>query len=261
MRGSLIALSLALGLTAGNARAQCQDGGSPAPDGGGGCTPAFTVTVAPLPQITGAPLLEIDAVVQDDGSIIGRGGLAGGTVYVTVRGTGAGGGGTIIAADGGLETLNVPLDAGLTLGPYTVDGGVFTSLWDGGTSLFLGDNTITVTAVQPTGNQVTSAPQVVRLDLAFDAGSPDAGVDGGTGSDGGTGTDAGATADGGTSPDGGATNDAGQSSPDAGTSGGSASTSTGESQGCSTTASSPPSFFLMALAVMLAGLGRRAMRG
>jgi len=55
-------------------------------------------------------------------------------------------------------------------------------------------------------------------------------------------------------PDGGVFLDGLQSS-------GAALTSTaGESGGCSTTSSGPPSFFLMALTVMLAALGRRGMR-
>jgi uncharacterized protein (TIGR03382 family) len=253
MRRYLLAIALGTTLTTTGARAQCQDAGNPLQDGG--CGPAFTVTVGPLPSITGVPLLDIDAIVQDDGSIIGRGPAAGGTVLVTVRGPSAVGGGTLVLPDGGTDpTFDRPFTAPLSLGTYGVDAGVFTSYWDGGTSLFLGDNTITVTAVEPAGAQVVSAPQLVKLDLSFDGGSADAGLDGGSGGDAGVGPDGGVT------PDGGLSTDAGQTSPDAGVlAGGGAGSS--NTEGCSTAAGGPPSFLLMALAVMLAALGRRAMRG
>lgn len=243
MRLHLVAMSLGVTLAAGVARAQCQDGGF-LPDGGCG-RPALTVTMAGLPQITGAPVLDIDATIQDDGSIIPRGPGAGGTVFVTVRGPGPSGGGQLIQPDGGVDLSYVdrPFTAALSLVGYSSDGGVFTSIWDGGTSLFLGDNTIFVSATQPLGAHADSAPQMVRLDLGFDGGtSPDGGVV----PDGGTGSDAGQSGDG------------GQNGPDAGAPAGGAGAPT---QGCSTSPAGPPSFLLMALAVMLAALGRRAMRG
>ncbi|MGZ6162981.1 MAG: hypothetical protein ACXWLS_06610, partial [Myxococcaceae bacterium] len=98
MRLHLVAISLGVTLVAGAARAQCQDGGS-LPDGGCGSPFTFTVTVAALPRITGVPLLDIDATIVDNGSIIPRGPAAGGTVFVTVRGPNPGGGGKLIQVD------------------------------------------------------------------------------------------------------------------------------------------------------------------
>lgn len=250
MRSPLAAISLGLTLAGGAARAQCQDGGFLAD---GGCGSPFTVTVAALPRITSAPLLDIDATILDDGSIIAQGPSAGGYVFVTVRGPGPNGGGRLIQVDGGVDLnyADTPFTATLALTTWGNDGGVLTtSLWDGGTSLFLGDNSIVVSAIEPGGARADSAPQIVTLDLGL--GASDAGADGGTGADGGVSSDAGTGSDAGQSGDG------GQISPDAGApSGGSG----GSTQGCSTTPGGPPSFLLMALAVMLAALGRRAMRG
>jgi|GEM_PF-3080542 len=255
MRRYVLAVALGTILTTTVAWAQCQDAGDPLQDGG--CGPAFIVTVGQLPAITSVPLLDIDAIVQDDGSIIGTGAAASGVVFVTVRGPSDAGGGVLVLPDGGTDpTFDHPFTAPLSLATFGIDAGLFTSYWDGGTSLFVGGNTITVTAVEPSGALVVSAPRLVSLDLSFDGGSTDAGPDGGSGGDAGVGPDGGSSPDGGVTPDGGLSNDAGQTSPDAG--GGAASSSTG---GCSTAAGGPPSFLLMALAVMVSALGRRAMRG
>jgi uncharacterized protein (TIGR03382 family) len=240
MRASVAVIAVATTLAAASARAQCQsdqDGGT----SDGGCGQIFTVTVPRLPQITGAPLLEVDAIIQDDGAIFAKGP---GVVFVTVRGPSDAGGGVLVMPDGGIDqTLDGPLITPLSPGSYRVNTGVFTTFFDGGTSLFLGDNAITVSAVEPSGARVVSAPQIVRLDLSFDGGS--------TGSDGGP---TGGGTDGGFLPDGGPANGA---SPALVT----GLASSDSAQGCSTTNGGPPSFLLMALAVMLAGLGRRAMRG
>ncbi|MGZ3445925.1 MAG: hypothetical protein ACXWLG_10720 [Myxococcaceae bacterium] len=252
MRLHLVAISLGVTLVAGAARAQCQDGGS-LPDGGCGSPFTFTVTVAALPRITGVPLLDIDATIVDNGSIIPRGPAAGGTVFVTVRGPNPGGGGKLIQVDGGVDLnyVDTPFTAQLSLAVWGSDGGVLTtSIWDGGTSLFMGDNTIVVSAVEPTGVRADSAPQMVTLDLGLV--TSDAGADGGTGADGGV------TSDGGTGSDAGQSGDGGLTGPDAGAPAGGGGAST---QGCSTTPAGAPSFLLMALAVMLAALGRHGMRG
>jgi uncharacterized protein (TIGR03382 family) len=246
-----LALACLTVLGATTARAQCQDGGT-ALDAG--CAPVFKISVDPLPAITGAPLLQIDAIIEDDGSIVPAPGGPGSLVVVQVRGPGSAGGGILVLPDGGSYAYDVPLSAPLQFVGATADAGVTTSIWDGGTQLFLGQNTVSVFAAQPTGRTAESAPQLVLLDLSFDAGSLDAGTDGGTGTDGGVTPDGGAPPDGGASPDAGSpASDAGGGSPTTGGNGGS-------SEGCSTTGG-PPSFFLMALAVMLAALGRRAMRG
>jgi uncharacterized protein (TIGR03382 family) len=240
MRRCAVAIACLAVLGATDARAQCQDAGT-ALDGG--CAPVFNVSVGLLPSITGAPLLQIDAIIQDDGSIVGPGGA----VLVQVNGP-DGGGGILVLADGGTVQHDGPLSTPLSFVSATADAGVTTSVWDGGTLLFLGENTVTVFAAQPTGHTASSTPQLVLLDLSFDAGSPDAGV----------------TPDGGVAPDGGSSPDAGQPGSDGGVGspdGGGGSPSTGGSsstEGCSTTGG-PPSFFLMALGVMFAALGRRAM--
>ena len=253
MRTQALLAFLAITIASGAARAQC-----PGQDGGSGCSPTFTLFASPLPHTTAAPVLEIDAVVQDNGAIFAKGP---GAVFVTVRGPGDAGGGALPLPDGGVDpSVNGPLIVPLSPGSYFVNGGVFTTFFDGGTPLFLGSNTITVTALEPSGERLDSTPQIVRLDLALDGGSG-GGSDGGVPTDGGTGggTDGGVPTDGGS----GGGNDGGFL-PDGGAIGGasaalvttvSASDSAG---GCSTTDGDPPSFLLMALAVMLLGLGRRA---
>jgi len=250
MRAPLALIAVATTLVAASARAECESDES----GGtsdGRCRPVFTVTVPQLPQGTGAPLLEIDAIIQSNGAVFAKGK---GAVFVTVRGPGDAGGGVLVLPDGGTDpSFDRPFTAPLSLANYSVDAGVFTTFFDGGTSLFLGDNAISVSAVKPSGARFDSAPQMVRLDLSFDGGS--AGSDGGP-TGGGTGSDGGTTGggtDGGFLPDGGPVN--GVSAALVGLA------SSDSVQGCSTTGGGPPSFLLMALAVMLAGLGRSAMRG
>jgi len=241
MRGSLVGITIATALASTGARADCNDGGASSD----GCQPTFSVTVNALPSATSAPLLEIDAVIQDDGAALIHNPNT--MVFVTIRGDGADGGGVILEPDGGFGTSPGPFVAPLALGTFTKDGGVFTSNWDGGASLFLGSNTVVVSAMKP-GAQVDSVPQIVLLKV----GSADAGTnpDGGSGGGGGTVPDGGPTPDGGFLSDGGSVAGAGLH----------LASTAGESGGCSTTGG-PPSFLLMALAVMLAGLGRRAMRG
>jgi uncharacterized protein (TIGR03382 family) len=229
MRGSLVGIAIATALASTGARADCNDAGA-SPDG---CRPGFSVALGALPSVTGAPLLEIDAVIQDNGATLIQNPNA--AVFVTVRGDGADGGGVILQPDGGFGTSPGPFIAPLSVGTFTSDGGVFASSWDGGASLFLGSNTIVVSAVKPSGERADSAPQIVRLTPSFDGG----------------GADAGTTTDGGFFPDGGPASQAALR----------AEAPVGESsQGCTTTGG-PPSFLLMALGVIFAGLGRRAMRG
>ena len=232
MRGFLVGIAIATALASTGARADCSDGGS------SNCQPGFSVTVGTLPSSTTAPLLEIDAVIQDNGAALIQNPNA--FVFVTVSGDGADGGGVFLEPDGGFGTSPGPFTAPLTLESFTKDGGIFTSSWDGGAALFLGTNTIVVSAVRP-GVRADSVPQLVLLTV----GSADAGTtpDGGSGGGGGT-TDAGFL------PDGGPAAGAGLHLASA----------SGASGGC-TTAGGPPSFLLMALAVMLAGLARGAMRG
>ena len=245
MRQLLFFFVAATILTASSARAQCQDGGV-------GCQPATSVTFSPLPTITAAPLLDIDAVVQDRGAVFVNNPNT--SVFVTVRGSSLDGGAPTLP-DGGVSTGGA-LVAPLTLVSFGSDGGVFAAAFAGLTPLFLGDNTVTVSAIRPTGTRFDSAPQLVRLDPAFNGGPSD----GGTASDGGIPTDGGSGGgtDGGVPTDGGG----GITLPDGGfqSSGAALVVAAGDSGGCSTTSSGPPSFFLMALTVMLAALGRRGMR-
>jgi hypothetical protein len=232
MRGSLVGITIALALASTGARADCNDGGSSSD----GCRPGFSVTVSALPSVTTAPLLEIDAVIQDNGAALTQNPNA--EVFVTVSGDGADGGGVFIEPDGGFGTSPGPFVAPLALGTVTKDRGIFTSSWDGGAALFLGSNTVVVSAAKP-GARVDSVPQIVFL--TPNTGSGDAGS---------------------TQPDAGAPSDAGTTSPDGGPTFGAAlhAATGGESSAGCTTAGGPPSFLLMALAVMLAGLARGAMR-
>lgn len=246
MRQLLFFLVAATTLVASSARAQCQDGGV-------GCQPSTSVTVSPLPAITAAPLLDIDAVVQDRGAVFVNNPNT--SVFVTVNGSSADGGAPTLP-DGGVSTTG-SLVAPLTLVTFGSDGGVFAAAFAGLTPLFLGDNTITVSAIRPSGTRFDSAPQLVRLDPSFNGGSSDGGAasDGGVPTDGGSGSGS----DGGVVTDGGG---GGGTLPDGGVQGAGAAlvVAAGDSGGCSTTSSGPPSFFLMALTVMLAALGRRGMR-
>jgi uncharacterized protein (TIGR03382 family) len=191
---------------------------------------ATSVSVSALPPVTGAPLLDIDAVVQDVGAVFVENPNS--AVLVTITGSGTDGGSPTLP-DGG--TSSAPLVSPLTLVSFGSDGGTFTAAFAGLTPLFVGNNTVIVSAIRPNGVRFDSAPQTVRLDQSLGGGS-DAGVV----TDGGVPSDAGVLLDGGV-----------QSSRAALTS---------ESGGCSTTDSGPPSFFLMALTVMLAALGRRGLR-
>ena len=257
MRTRLISLLVGITIAGGTARAQTpsgQDGGAP------GSGPVFTLSVSSLPQTTAAPILEIDAVVQDNGAVFARGP---GVVFVTVRGPSDAGGGALPLPDGGIDqSVDGPLIVPLSPGNSFTDAGVFTTFFDGGTPLFLGNNTVTVSALDPSGARRDSTPQVVRLDVGLDGGSG-GGTDGGVPTDGGSGggSDGGVPTDGGS---GGGTD--GGFSPDGGPLFGASpalitTTSSGESGGCSTTDGGPPSFLLMALAVVLLGLGRRAVGG
>jgi uncharacterized protein (TIGR03382 family) len=242
MRQLLFFLVVSTTLATSSARAECQDGGVD-------CQPATSVTVSGLPTITAAPLLDIDAVVQDHGAVFVKNPNT--SVFVTVSGSSADGGAPVLP-DGGVSTSG-SLVAPLTLVGFGSDGGVFAAAFAGLTPLFLGDNTIIVSAVRPPGTRFDSAPQLVRLDPSFNGGPSD----GGAASDGGSG--------GGTTPDGGVVTDGGGGGgtlPDGGvqSSGAALVLAAGDSGGCSTTSSGPPSFFLMALTVMLAALGRRGMR-
>src|SRR5215468_10568835 len=91
MRGKLVVIATAATLAAFGARAQmdgggnpdagispdagtgqdggvlCTDGGVVGLDGGVECQPPPLVIVSRFPSITGAPLLDIDAIVQDNG--------------------------------------------------------------------------------------------------------------------------------------------------------------------------------------------------
>jgi len=233
MRGSLVGIALATALASTGARADCNDGGS-----SDDCQPRFSVSVNALPSVTAAPLLEIDAIIQDNGAALIHNPNA--AVFVTVSGDGADGGGVFLEPDGGFGTSPGPFVAPLVLGSFTKDSGVFTSNWDGGASLFLGSNAVVVSAVKPSGTRVDSVPQIVFL--TPNTGSGDAGS---------------------TQPDAGAPSDAGTTSPDGGPTFAAAlhaATGGGESSAGCTTAGGPPSFLLMALAVMLAGLARGAMR-
>jgi uncharacterized protein (TIGR03382 family) len=248
MRQLLFFLVAATTLVASSARAQCQDGGV-------GCQPATSVTVSGIPAITAAPLLDIDAVVQDHGAVFVNNPNT--SVFVTVSGSSADGGAPVLP-DGGVSTSG-SLVAPLTLVSFGSDGGVFAAAFAGLTPLFLGDNTVTVSAIRPPGTRFDSAPQLVRLDPSFNGGSSDGGAtgDGGVPTDGGSG--------GGPTPDGGVVTDGGGGGvtlPDGGvqSAGAALVVAAGDSGGCSTTSSGPPSFFLMALTVMLAALGRRGMR-
>ena len=236
-RALALTLALSVVLAGSSARAQCQtstslDGGSV----GSSCPPIFTLSVPGLPGTTTAPLLEIDAIIQDTGAVMVKSPQS--MVFVTVTGSGADGGGTLVLPDGGTDPsfAGQPFVAALSLTGFVTDGGVFTSTWDGNTSLFAGVNTIVVSALQPSGLRLDSAPQFVTL-VVGSGGSADGGSSGGT-QDGGVvyGADGGVL----TQPL--RTVIAGESA-----------------QGCSTTAGGPPSFLLMALAVMLVGLGRRAL--
>jgi len=229
MRRTLHIIAISTTLWATGARAQCEDQA-----GQGDCRPTTTVSVAPLPSITAAPVLDIDAVVQANGAVFVHNPNA--HVLVTVRGTGPDGGGLLPLQDGGVDSTHAgePLLSSLALSGFKVDRGVFTVTFDGGTALFLGDNTITVSAVRPSGMRFESTPQMVKLDPSVDGGGvlPDGGVVGG-----------------GPLPDGGFAAGAGLS------------LASGDvAQGCSTTGSGSPSFFLMALGVMAVALGRRGMR-
>ena len=254
MRAHLLFALVVITVASATARAQTptgQDGGAPGPGH------VFTISVSPLPRTTAAPILEIDAVVQDNGAVFARGP---GVVFVTVRGPSDAGGGALPLPDGGIgQSADGPLIVPLSQGSSFMDAGVFTTFFDGGTPLFLGSNTITVSALEPGGARRDSTPQIVRLDVALDGGVV-GGTDGGVPTDGGAGggTDGGVPTDGGSGggTDGGFLPDGGPliaASPALVTS-----TSSGESGGCSTADGGPPSFLLMALAVVLLGLGRRA---
>ncbi len=263
-RRSLLTLLLVPAmLSATSARAQCQpvagqDGGA------NGCPPMFSLSVAPLPATTTAPVLEIDTVIQDTGAQLVRSPSA--QIFVTVSGSGAGGGGVLVLPDGGTDETtyaNRPFVAPLAVTGYSSDAGTFTSAWEGKPSLFAGSNSVVVSAIEPSGTRLDSVPQIVFLDVSS-GGSADGGsggsADGGSGgsADGGSG----GGADGGSSGG----SDGGTVGPDGGViyaqAGLRASSLSDEStQGCSTTAGGPPSFLLMALAVMGIGLGRRAMGG
>jgi hypothetical protein len=246
MRRLLLGIALGATLAAPAARAQCSSTG-------GDCPSTFNVTVPTLPSVTGAPVLDIDAVIQDTGAALIHNPNA--RVFVTVLGGGPDGGGTVLLPDGGTDFSGTPLTAPLSLATFGSNGGVFTSIWDGGAPLFLGDNVLIVSALKPSGARADSVPRTVRFQPVTGGG------DGGTppSTDGGTILDGGTTPDGGTITDGGCTGTGPDGGPICGVTGSALSTAS-DSGGCSTAAGGPPSFLLMALAVMLAGAGRRAMR-
>ena len=254
MRGKLVVIATAATLAALGARAQmdgggnpdagispdagtgqdggvlCTDGGVVGLDGGVECQPPPSVIVSRFPSITGAPLLDIDAIVQDNGPDFALNPNA--HVFVAVHGSGADGGGQlprlndggdfIRLSDGGVASTQVggPLVSSLRRDDFRVDGGVFTTEFEGSTRLFLGENTVTVAAVRPSGAQTESTPQMVRLDPNFGREGDDL-----------------------------------QSRNDG------LSSASGESaQGCSTTGGDPPWFLLMAVTVILAGLGHQKIR-
>lgn len=177
---------------------------------------ATSVSVSGIQQVPGAPLLEIDAVVQDLGAVFVQNPNS--AVLVTVTGPSTDGGPNMLL-DGGVSSA--PLVSPLTLASFGSDGGTFTAAFGGLTPLFVGANSVTVSAFRPNGVRFDSAPQTVTL-----------------------------AADGGVVITGGGT--LSSSAP--------LTTTAGESGGCSTTGSGPPSFFLMALTVMVAALGRRGLR-
>src|SRR5512138_777146 len=104
MRTHLLSVLVGITIAGGTARAQTptgQDGGSS--DAG----QVYTLAVSSLPQTASAPILEIDAVVQDNGAIFAKGP---GAVFVTVRGPSDGGGGALPLPDGGIDqSVNGPL--------------------------------------------------------------------------------------------------------------------------------------------------------
>lgn len=223
----------------------CQAGGS-APDGG--CAIVLTVELGPIPATTRIPILDVNALITDNGSILGNTLTHPGTVSVTVYGPGTAGGGTLVLVDGGTLSTTSPFVAPLSLIDHAgfFDAGTpIYSLWGGLTSLFEGANTIIASATEYGGTPVTGPARTIFLVFSS---STDGGTDGGTGTDAGIGNDAG-TGNGA---------DAGGGA-DSGTSGGS-----GGSGNCSGTpgdGGGTPSFVLMALLVIFLGVSRRSSRG